>query len=173
MAEQMQTWKRILVPTDMSAHSLVALQYAQDVSNLIGAEIIVLRVTEPAVHPCADDTDIAVRECAADRRALVHLLIDHNVISQDVRIEIRSGTADREIVKAAKELEADLIIMSTHGRTGLEHALMGSVAEKVVRYSPVPVLTVKPDRFRESADITEEDVADSLHIKPWQDSPKN
>ncbi|MBI3786724.1 MAG: universal stress protein, partial [Ignavibacteriales bacterium] len=49
------------------------------------------------------------------------------------------------------------------GRTGLRHVLMGSVAEKVVRYSICPVLTIKPEEFRELIDITEEDIADSLH----------
>lgn len=173
MEAKKQFSKRILVPTDMSAHSLAALQYAQDISHLIGGEIVVLRVIEETGPAKPDQTSEPANEAAAARRALVHLLIDHNVLTQDVRIEIRAGTPEKEIVSAAKDVGADLIVMSTHGRTGLEHVLMGSVTEKVVRYSSVPVLTVKPDRFRGLVDITEDDIADSLHMKPWEGSATN
>ena len=54
------------------------------------------------------------------------------------------GPADEKIIEAAKDKDADMIVMATHGRTGLSHALMGSVAEKVVRQAPCPVLTIRP-----------------------------
>ena len=57
---------------------------------------------------------------------------------------VEVGLAAEKIIEAAKEKDADLIVMTTHGRTGLSHALMGSVAEKVVRQAPCPVLTIKP-----------------------------
>jgi nucleotide-binding universal stress UspA family protein len=69
-----------------------------------------------------------------------------------------------EIVRAADDLHADLIVMSTHGRTGFSHVLLGSVAEKVVRYARCPVLTVKPEEVRELIDVTAEEVSNSLHL---------
>jgi universal stress protein A len=62
---------------------------------------------------------------------------------------VRKGIAEEEIVKFAKEEDIDLIIMATHGRSGLSHVLMGSVAEKVIQQSPVPVLVVNPTKMRQ------------------------
>lgn len=69
---------------------------------------------------------------------------------KELKIEklIRRGKPFVEIIIAAREKEADLIVMGTHGRTGLSHSLMGSVAEKVVRKAPCPVLTVKPRNYK-------------------------
>lgn len=68
---------------------------------------------------------------------------------------VRKGIAEVEIVKFAKEEKVDLIVMATHGRSGIAHVLMGSVAEKVIQHSQVPVLTVKPVPVRQSAISTE------------------
>ena len=59
------------------------------------------------------------------------------------KIAVRPGRPATEIVEAARELAADLIVIATHGRTGLQHVLLGSVAENVVRHAPCPVLTVR------------------------------
>jgi nucleotide-binding universal stress UspA family protein len=167
----MKAPKKILVPTDMSAYSLDALGYAQEVSKLFGAEIIVLRVLESDTRKAGLDRDRLSEEDLEVRRELIRLLLDRNVLTGSVRIEVRHGSPAREIVNAAKGLHADLIVMSTHGRTGLKHALLGSVAEKVVRHATIPVLTVKPDEFVELIEISEGDVTDNLHLSSWPEVP--
>ena len=159
--------RHILVPIDHSMFSLAALQYAEEVAGLFGAAITVLHVMDhaeqSAVHAHGKE---AMKEqvIRTMREQISHLLIQHNLVPQSLNIEVRFGHAAREIIRCAEALHADLLVMSTHGRTGLRHALIGSVAEKVVRNSRCPVLTVKPEEFREMVDITENDVSDSLHI---------
>ncbi|MBT8365481.1 MAG: universal stress protein, partial [Deltaproteobacteria bacterium] len=65
-------------------------------------------------------------------------------LTVETQILVEFGLAAEKIIEAAKEKDADMIIMATHGRTGLSHALIGSVAEKVVRQAPCPVLTIRP-----------------------------
>lgn len=156
--------KNILVPIDMSVLSITGLQYAEEIAEHFGAQITVLHVAETDAadtrkRTLSPETDKAIKG------ALSHLLIDHNVVTQSLRIEIRHGSPAAEIVRASRDLHTDLIIMCTHGRSGLSHILMGSVAEKVVRLSGCPVLTIKPDEFRELVNLTQEDVADGLHLK--------
>jgi nucleotide-binding universal stress UspA family protein len=161
----MKTPAKILVPTDMSAFSLEGLRYAQEIAGLFNAEIIVLYVgdkgkkehaTREGRIPDADEIRI--------RKNLVHFLMDHNAVQHNLQIEVRYGSPANEIVKAAKEFHTDLIVISTHGRTGLQHVLVGSVTERVVRSSSVPVLTVKPRELVEFITLTEEDVASDLHL---------
>ncbi len=159
----MKSPKRILVPIDMSVLSITALQYAEDIAEHFQAEITVLYVAE------TDDPQAKFRKAGnendkAIKSSLSHLLLDHNVVTQSLRIEIRHGSPAAEIVKATIDLPTDLIIMCTHGRSGLSHMLMGSVAEKVVRLAACPVLTIKPEEFRELVNLTQEDVADGLHL---------
>ncbi|MEX2190602.1 MAG: universal stress protein, partial [Bacteroidota bacterium] len=142
---------------------ITALQYAEDIAEHFGAEITVLFVAE------IDDPQAKFRKAGKEndkviKSALAHLLLDHNVVTQSLKIEIRHGSPAAEIVKASRDLHTDLIIMCTHGRSGFSHMLMGSVAEKTVRLAACPVLTIKPDEFRELVNLTEEDVADGLHL---------
>lgn len=141
---------RILVPTDFSKHSENALAYAAAFAEKFDAELFLLHVVQdlalfvpealtaaPPVTPPVEQLTAAVRE-ALDR------LIDSNHLRRfTVHTEVREGSPFYEIVRFAKEQEIDLIIMGTHGRAGLVHVLLGSVAEKVVRKSPCPVLTVR------------------------------
>jgi nucleotide-binding universal stress UspA family protein len=79
------------------------------------------------------------------------VILAHKEIGKFIPVipQVRAGKPYEEIVTAAKRLEADLIIISTHGRTGLKHALLGSTTERVVRYAPCPVLVVR-ERERDS-----------------------
>ncbi len=163
----MKAPKKILIPIDMSVYSLVAVQYGQEIATLFDAEIVTLYVEE---HDRKKESGAKPFQPEPSRRkeiveAIQRLLINHNMVARSMRIEVRFGSAVREIVHAAEELGADLIVMSTHGRTGLRHVLMGSVAEKVVRFAKCPVLTVKPEEVRELIDITEEDVVLSLRMQ--------
>jgi nucleotide-binding universal stress UspA family protein len=158
----------ILVPTDMSVYSLAALQYAQVVARMFKASLMLVHVFEPG-EPAAVNDASKQAESREDlekrlRHILSKLLIDNKLVEHSIRIEIRYGSPAHQIVKTAKAVDADLIVMSTHGRTGLRHVMLGSVAEKVVRFSSCPVLTVKPEEFRELVDITKEDIEQSLHL---------
>ena len=93
-----------------------------------------------------------------------HLLMDKDLVIRSIKILVRNGSPAEEIVKAAKEMDADIIVMSTHGRTGVRRTVIGSVAEKVVRHALCPVLTVKPEEFRELVSLSEEEVAKDLHM---------
>jgi nucleotide-binding universal stress UspA family protein len=156
--------KNILVPIDMSVLSITGLQYAEEIGEHFGAKITVLHVSETDA-PDARKRAYSPETDKVIKSALSHLLIDHNVVSQSLAIEIRHGSPATEIVRASRELHSDLIIMCTHGRSGLSHMLLGSVAEKVVRLAGCPVLTIKPDEFRELVNLTQEDLADGLHLK--------
>jgi len=160
---------RILVPIDMSVFSVAALQYAEDIAEHFGAEIVVLHIAEEddlaARIPKKEKEQMTTKEI--DQRlksTIAHMLLDHNVVTQSMRIEIRHGSPAQEIVNAAPDLHADLIVMCTHGRSGVSHILMGSVAEKVVRNATCPVLTLKPDEFREVINVTQEDITEGLHL---------
>jgi nucleotide-binding universal stress UspA family protein len=156
----------LLVPTDLSDHSLVALKYAEEIAEIFDAKVIVLSVIEHdgpesrrSVHP-----EDVLRKDELHRK-LLSLMLDRKISHDKVAIVIRHGAASSMIVEAARELKADLVVMSTHGRTGLRHIMMGSVAETVVRHAPCPVLTMKPEEFREIVAISEDDVAGSLHLR--------
>lgn len=157
----MKAPEKILVPIDMSAFSISALQYAQDIAEVFGAEVTIVHV--------AEDADKGKGKTGANddqklKSMISHLLMDHNLVTRSVRIEIRRGSAAREIVKASNDLVTDLVVMCTHGRSGLSHMLMGSVAERVVRLAACPVLTIKPDEFRELVNLTDEDITEGLHL---------
>lgn len=150
-----------LVPTDLSAFSLEALDYAQQISELFRARLHLLFVIQGQKKRARFEVDEAEVDA---RKKLLEFLINRKIVPDEVRVEIRHGQPAEEIVRAAKDLHADLIIMSTHGRTGLSHILIGSVTEEVVRFSTVPVLTLKPERFTETVEWKEEDIKAKLNL---------
>jgi len=143
--------KRILVPTDLSDRSLRALDYAIDFAKPFDAEIVALFVIEPIVYAtptdlygASVDLGLILREQERSaREQLTRLQRQYGKRAAKVRMVSQTGTAHVTITAAAKKLKADMIIMSTHGRTGLSHLFLGSVAEKVVRTAQCPVLTVR------------------------------
>lgn len=160
---------RILVPIDMSVFSVTALQYAEDIGEHFGAEIVVLHIAEEddiaARIPKKEREQMSPKELDQRMKSIIaHMLLDHNVVTQSMRIEILHGSPAEEIVNAVPVLHADLIVMCTHGRSGVSHLLMGSVTEKVVRNATCPVLTLKPDEFREIINVTQDDITEGLHL---------
>jgi universal stress protein A len=140
---------RLLVPVDFSDCSLRALDYALALAERFGSKMILLHVVEPAVYPenylvaspALDETNQNLLESARERLvALTHKRIGHRCPAESL---VRMGRAHSEIPDTAKALGADLIILGTHGYTGLKHVLLGSTAERVVRHAPCPVLTVR------------------------------
>lgn len=141
---------RILVPVDLSGTSEHALVYAGEFAEKMGAQLTVLYVVpEPAavlpdmmmpVPVATADTDDLT---AAGKQALAELVAAKNLTRLNPALEVRLGDAAEEIESAAKEMKADMIVVGTHGRSGLKHLLLGSVAEHIVRHAPCPVLTVR------------------------------
>jgi nucleotide-binding universal stress UspA family protein len=152
----MKEFKNILVPTDYSELSLVAVEYALAFSKMFGSRIYLLHTLDTipvlALHTVDLTTETVIYETEKNARNDLHLFTISKIGNIPNVVEIvRKGIAQEEIVKFAKEESIDLIIMATHGRSGISHVLMGSVAEKVVQHSPVPVLTVKPEKMQTSA----------------------
>jgi nucleotide-binding universal stress UspA family protein len=142
--------RRILVPTDFSKFSQVALAYAAALAEKFGAELYLLHVVQDLTVflPEAVETAPAValpvdQFLAAARTAMERSARDSSLKDLPVHQEVRVGTPFYEIVRFAREGKMDLIVMGTHGHTGLVHVLLGSVTEKVVRKAPCPVLTVR------------------------------
>lgn len=141
--------KSILVPVDFSSFSSKALEYAVAFSQQFGAGLVLLHVVEPMVYPenymtipsVTDDINGSLLKAAEEKLAAQRKRID--VAVDRVKVETRLGRPYVEITEAADELGADLIILGTHGHTGLKHVLLGSTAERVVRHAPCPVLTVR------------------------------
>lgn len=142
--------KRILAPTDFSDHSCHALGYARTFASRWDAELHLINVIEPAVFPTEAgltpmgmiNLDSELTE-AADR-AMADMLKREELQGLRTISAITHGRASSAIIEYARDNAIDLIVIATHGRTGLEHLIFGSTAERVVRESPCPVLTVRP-----------------------------
>lgn len=139
--------KRILVPTDFSDTSRKALRYALAFAAQFGAEILLLHViTPPDAYGEYGIVDLAglvkSLEEASDTE-LARLAAAEVPPGVTARALTRSGSPAQQIIEAARDKAADLIILSTHGRTGLKHVLLGSIAESAVRRAPCPVLVVR------------------------------
>lgn len=143
--------KRVLLPTDFSSYSGAAVDHATSFAEKFGAELhllhvvqdIITMVPEPgmAFPPPGDYMQELVQNAES---ALTKVLDPQWVQNHKVVRVVRQGTPFLEIVRYAREQEIDLIVMGTHGRSGLVHILLGSVTEKIIRKANCPVLTVRP-----------------------------
>ena len=141
--------KKVLVPIDFSDYSKNALKYAVNFAKSFNAEIILVYVVEPVIYP----PDFSMGQIAMpsinaewDDRAkdeLQKLAKSDFTSAENVKTVIKTGKPFVEIIETAKEEDVDLIIIATHGHSGVEHILFGSTAEKVVRKAPCPVLTLR------------------------------
>ena len=139
--------KKILVPVDFSQCSQKALQYAIPFARQFDATLTLFNVV-PGYLPVPEMgiVDVSLMETQmqqAAERELAALKQRHLEAGIPTESIVRIGNPYHEIVVAAKEMNMDLIILSTHGRTGLKYVFMGSTAEHVVRYAPCPVLVVR------------------------------
>jgi nucleotide-binding universal stress UspA family protein len=144
-----KNWDKILVPVDFSEHSQTALAHAKSIAESYDATLQLLHVIEEPVHPAlsiAGKSSIfdIVPDLKEDCRKRIHNMIKESK-GPDVKAEIFiiEGNATNDILRFAEENNSDLIVIATHGLTGLEHMLLGSVTEKVVRMAHCPVFTVK------------------------------
>lgn len=136
--------QQILVPVDFSECTEKALAYAVPFARQFGATLTLLHVVEPPYLP-ASEMGVVV-EAESKEEAQKDLAALQARLAGNVRCQTmtRKGSAEHEIIDAAKELSSDLIILGTHGRTGVERLLMGSTVEKVVRRAGCPILIVRP-----------------------------
>jgi len=145
--DHVPTISRVLAPVDLSDQSEMVLDHAAALADAYAAPLDLLHIVEEAVYPSAYGLDPLtpdlpnVQERA--REALETLAGELDLRTDPVNVHVLAGNAARDIVEFAAEQEADLIVMATHGRTGMERFLIGSVAEKVVRRAPCPVFTLK------------------------------
>ena len=144
------TIQNILLPTDFSACSQRAVEYATTLARKLGAAVHLVHVLEEPFTTKGSwefhrqDTPELRERMYQDSQSRLAEIADklHGAVPQ-VTTEVRSGTPTDAIVAAAIDYGADLIVMATHGRTGLPHLLLGSVAERVIRGARCPVLAVR------------------------------
>lgn len=140
---------RVLVPIDFSDYSKNALKYAVNFVKQFQAKLFLVYVVEPVIYPpdfSMGQIAIPSADLDMDKRAIEELnKLAEQEIPPEIKVKtiVKTGKPFIEIIETAKEAEIDLIIIATHGHTGMEHILFGSTAEKVVRKAPCPVLTLR------------------------------
>lgn len=145
----MKDIERILFPRDFSDNSYAALDYATKLAELCKAELCLLHVVNSPIQydsfllSSFQIDDIERKATSAKRQAMLNLIQTRIGEQVPVKVMLRRGVPFVEIIDSARKCKADLIVMGTHGRTGLRQMLIGSVAEKVMRHAPCPVMTVK------------------------------
>jgi len=139
--------RKILCPVDFSETSRHAFQYAVLLAQKCAAELTVLHVVEdvPLFTAYAGVPETAIRDEVekSARKELAELVGSIDPGSGQIRTQLVRGTSYKAIVRYAEEHKADLIVMGTHGRSGLEYAFFGSVTERVMRRAPCPVLIAR------------------------------
>ncbi len=139
----MQPFAKIVVAVDFEAASQRAVDVAVAMSRASGASVTLLHVYALPIAPYAEGLVWPAADFeAAAKRALEREIARVAGPGTHVEGAVRCGGAADQIIEVVKELGADLVVMGTHGRKGVSRMLLGSVAERVVRTSPVPVLTI-------------------------------
>jgi len=149
----------LLVPVDFSEMGTKVLPYAQKLASQFQSSVMLLHVFEPTYPYPVDGLAHFPGDLYDPRTELQSRLSEKmeqfveewkSVTNLPVKSEIRFGRAYDEICNAAREIQADLIVIPTHGYTGLKHMLIGSTAEKVVRHAPCPVLVIRPNASKDA-----------------------
>ena len=144
------TISRILVPIDFSAHSRAALRYAIPLAEQFGASLCLVYVVEPTIYPADLGFGQVVypnieeelgEKGAAELKSIISREIPRGVKASS---RVRTGKPHQEILLEAEDQGADLVVIATHGHTGVEHMLFGSTAERIVRNAKCPVMTIRP-----------------------------
>jgi universal stress protein A len=152
-SDPLEGYRKFLVPIDFSEHSKKTVESATQLAVLTGGSITLLHVFQTPDYPAAfyqglyteheqvrTQVDLLKREANAQLALVIEQIVAKGPEAQPL---LRIGNPYDEIVSAAKEIRADLIVIGSHGHTGLERFLVGSTAERVVQYAPCPVLVVK------------------------------
>jgi universal stress protein A len=141
-----RTVRKFLVPTDFSPASITAIDYAASLARQFGGKIVLLYVMEPVIAPeyaalalLASDAKAKAEMCGRLEKLAAEHGLDKSLLDQTL---VRQGTPFHEIALAAETVDADLIVIATHGYTGLKRVMLGSTTERVVRHARCPVLVV-------------------------------
>ena len=140
--------KKILAPTDLSELSGAGVRYAFELAQTVGAEVTVYHAvsTEELLgYGRSGSRGDIIEKCDTEVRRFLDDHCSDLLPLAKVHRKVELGAPDINIVEEAKKEGTDLIVISTHGRTGLSHVLVGSVTEKVVRHAPCPVLSIRPE----------------------------
>lgn len=140
------TFRRILVSIDSDPIAAHAAEIGADMARLAGAELAFIHVIEPALVNAADtgiQPDVFVASARETARRMIEDFRKRLPLQTAALDFVQIGNAATEIVNAARDWPADLIVIGSHGRGGLKRALLGSVAEAVMRQAPCPVLVVR------------------------------
>ena len=155
-------FKQILVPLDGSRFSSHALRYAIDIAKTYGAKLHLLRAVEPTVPMASAAATIGVETASSARVAVEEAMRqdrfntrraerymkqkEHELLSQGMKADyhVVAGHPYESIMKFVRKEKVDLVVMTTHGKSGLKRAVLGSVADKIVRDPRVPVLVIRP-----------------------------
>ena len=130
-------WRKVLVPTDFSECASTAVHAAAAMHRKTGLEVLLLHVTEPAYQGLRVQTsDLHAQMNAEAEKGLAKLAAEMFGKSATVHTLVKDGRPAEVICQTANEAKVDAILMPTHGHSGLKHALLGSVTEKVVRHAP-------------------------------------
>ena len=145
----MRQIRQILAPTDFSECSKQAIAYAYELAQAFGATLVLLHVVEelPAYIGFIPPGGAAMLRADLERQArldLAQVVPEAEAAEVEVTRQVVVGSPSHEIVQVAAAEKVDLIVIATHGRTGFSHLVMGSVAERVVRTAPCPVMTIRP-----------------------------
>ena len=148
-AKNLGIYHKILAPIDFSEHSKLALRYSLELARIYQSEITLLHVFEQPVHPsfyAAGKTSVFKINSDLKKRATDAMLIFRNEQGNEkikTSYVLAEGAAYHEIVEHSKKGNFDLLVIAAHGLRGLQHFLIGSTTEKVIRHAEIPVLTVK------------------------------
>jgi nucleotide-binding universal stress UspA family protein len=137
-------YKRILCPIDFDDNAAAAIKEAGALARVLNATLYLLHVVW--INPHATEAGARaklVESQSESARAKVAEMAKRELAGVDYKIDIKSGDPGETVLAAEKELTADLVVMATHGRHGLTRLVLGSVAEKIVRESTSPVLTIR------------------------------
>lgn len=144
----MKKIERILAPTDLSELSRVGVSYALELARGWGAEVTLFHVADPA--DLANYKARSLDDLTDRHKALLSEFLRQHFAeilpSVTVREKVQAGAAAAAILAEAEKSASDMIVMSTHGRTGIAHLMVGSVTEQVVRGASCPVFSVHPPR---------------------------
>jgi nucleotide-binding universal stress UspA family protein len=143
--------RTILCPVDFSPGASAATEYAVSLAEKLGARVHLLHVYPLPMLAAPDGglmvtPEMVTRMSTESERAISEVAARYEGRGVEIETHVRDGAPYSEILRRAEQVGADLIVMGTHGRSGIAHLLLGSVAEKVVRSSLIPVLTVRSER---------------------------
>lgn len=140
--------QRIMVPLDFSEHARKALRYAVKLAEQFGSEIELVNVVTPTIYAEGIVFPVAMENLELENKKHAREQLER--ITRDAAVEhitwkttVLMGSPYDEIVRLAMERQTDLLLITTHGRTGLQHFLLGSTAERILRHAPCPVMVVR------------------------------